>query len=114
MGAVQAATPSHFQAVLSRAADLLTQARSVEELAWAISDNLAVWLSLSAAAATPGCIPAEVAVSATTRARHIIETTLGSGRLAPPDQAIEEFIRLNHQMANALAASRRTHRPPPL
>lgn len=92
--------PSQASQLLTRAAHLLRHARSLEDLSEAITNNLNVWITLTRSLAPQ--LPAEIASAVPITARHVIETTLRSGRLAPEDAAIEGFIRLNETYADRL------------
>lgn len=92
--------PSHASQMLARAAHLLRHARSVEDLSEAIANNLNVWITMTRTLAPQ--LPAAVAADVPATARHVIETTLHSGRMAPTDTAIEGFIRLNETYADRL------------
>lgn len=102
MHSVRLNTLDQHVRALVRAADLLRQARTVEELAWAISNNLGVWITLNAVSDTHEAPTKPLRGKVRRMARYVIDSTLASGRVAPTDQVIESFIGVNERMADAL------------
>jgi len=88
----------HAQALL-RAAHLIEDARSVEELAWAVSNNLGLWLGLLTSARESAQISPRLASELSRAARTVIRETAASGRIAPCDTMLLPFAQMNRRLA---------------
>ena len=108
MNALSHRQPMDYVTALLRARQLLSAARSVEDLAWAVNNNLSVWLQVANWAET---LPARgdhaaMARSLSRQAGFVVNATLASGRIAPADGILERFMTLNTIAARKLADSR--------
>lgn len=102
MGVASHPKTAHHARLLDHAAHLLDQARDPSSLAWAMQNNLAVWMNLKAAA-DDHALPERERDRVEQLADHVIRTTLNCGRIAPNDSLLEGFINMNKGLARALS-----------
>lgn len=93
----------HVQALL-KAALLIEEARSVEDLSWAVSNNLGLWLGLSASASDGGGLDRRIVAQFSAAAQTVIRETVGRGRIAPCDTTLQQFAQMNRRIAAEISA----------